>query len=193
MSEDNDIPYINSGYVADLLADMRRLDPEATEKILAIKVPVNKKLRAHPTIHFYDDQLTVFGAIAGMTSDTVPRLTDKALRESIIKFFNQILELDPDAIKKLIWERVNINWELAQHPDLFVLVEGDENGNPINPRVGLLGILNGLTGSHDTGWGHVGAEFDEEGNLLRFLVPPNVEEAEKEAYEYNTDSSSEEV
>jgi len=166
-----DNPVIHPQYVADLLDTMRRLDPEATEKILLIKVPVNNDLRQHPTIHFYDDKLTIFGALAGMTSTEAPYDNNKADPQPIIDFFNDLLEKDPEAIKGLVNERVSINWDLANNEDLTVIVDKDCDGNNINPRIGFLGVLNGLVGCEDD-WGRIGVEMNFKGKISRFVYVP---------------------
>lgn len=165
------LPKINSRYVNEVLSELKRLDPVAAEQLLAIKVPTNDKMRTHPTINFYDDSLTIFGILAGMTSNEEPDSEPKADPEKIIDFFNRLLVLDYEAIATLINQRVNVNQELADHPDFLVLANADQDGNPTNPRIGLLGILNALTGVHESGWGRIGAEFDEDANIHRFVVP----------------------
>jgi hypothetical protein len=80
-------PVINKSYVSRVLSDMHRLDYDATEKLLLAKVSVNEKLRSHPTVHFYDDKLSVFGAIAGMTTDDAPNTDQYVDPNIIINFF----------------------------------------------------------------------------------------------------------
>jgi hypothetical protein len=164
-----DRPIIHPQYVANLLDTMRKLDSEATEELLLLKVPVNESLRKHPTIHFYDDQLTIFGALAGMTSDEAPYDGNKADPHAIIDFFNSLLTTDHNAIKELIQKRVPINWELAGYNDLTIIVDTDCDGEPSNPRLGILGILNGLVGVEDN-WGKIAVEIDERGKVRRFVV-----------------------
>lgn len=158
--------------ISKVLEDMLHLDNEATNKLLLIKVPCNKKLRSHPAIHFYDDKLTVFGVIAGLTENNTPLIGGYVDPYLIINFFNDLLTLDKDAIKKLIESRVPCNNDLADHPDILVLVNSDSNGNPINHQIGLLGVLNGLTGiDKETGLGKIGAQYNCEYKLTSFTYP----------------------
>lgn len=93
--------------------------------------------------------------------------------EIVINFMNEVLEKDPDAIKGLIEHRVGCNEDLMNHDTVQVLCDSNEEGKPINPTVGLLGVLNGLIGKdEETGWGFMAAEFDEDGNLHRFVRTP---------------------
>lgn len=170
------LPRINGRYIDNVLNELKMIDPVATEQLLNIKVPTNEKMRAHPTIHFYDDCLTVFGILAGIASEDAPFDEGaKADPELVVDFFNRLLSADHEAVSSLIGWRVSVNQKLAEHPNFLVLVDSDKDGNPTNPRIGLLGILNALVGISPSGFGRIGAEFDEEANIHRFVVPAESE------------------
>lgn len=99
----------------------------------------------------------------------------------VVKYLNELLEADNEAIKSLVQHRVKTNDKMMEHPSICVMCDSDENGNPINPVVGLLGVINGLVGLGQNGWHYIAAEFDEDGNLHRFLETPQaVDPAEEE-------------
>jgi hypothetical protein len=62
----------------------------------------------------------------------------------------------------LIDARVTCNEALADHPTIQV---GQQDGSY---QVGLLGILNGLFGINDAGWGPITAHIDSTGGTLEF-------------------------
>ena len=90
--------------------------------------------------------------------------------EGVVEYLNDILETDADSLKKLIEFRVDCNDDLMAHENVLVLCDHDSKGNPVNPRVGLLGVLNGMLGLRESGMGQIAAEFDEDGHLHRFVV-----------------------
>lgn len=81
--------------------------------------------------------------------------------EDAINLLNELLELDAGAIGALVANRVPCNEGIADH--YSVQVEQRNCGF----NVGLLGIINGLFGIDDDGWGAITCEFDC-GNLLKF-------------------------
>ena len=96
--------------------------------------------------------------------------------EFVVDFLNDLLETDADAVKSLVEFRVKCNEDMMSHETVQVLCDSDSDGNPINPRVGMLGILNGLLGIRDSGMGKFAAEFDEDGHLHRFVAITENEE-----------------
>ena len=79
--------------------------------------------------------------------------------EETIEFLNQVLGLSQEAITKLFFVHIPCSEALAEHPS--VQVRGTE------PCVGLLGILNGLFGCDEEGWGPIAAVVDQSG-IIRF-------------------------
>jgi len=80
--------------------------------------------------------------------------------DKVIAYLNELIELDKPAIAALIANRVPCNERLAGHPSCQV---GVQHGGY---HVGMLGILNGMFGVDENGWGPITFVF-EEGDLLR--------------------------
>lgn len=62
--------------------------------------------------------------------------------QTIVDLLNQAVKADPSAMHALVVNRVPCTDALADHPTIVV----DDEGTPGYPHVGLLGILNGITG-----------------------------------------------
>jgi len=92
---------------------------------------------------------------------------EKINLDEVVGFLNSLIRLDAKAMKGLVESRVPCNEHLSAHETVQVL--RTENGTL---EVGVLGLLNGLIGIHDSGWGYLSVELDEYGNLLRFLQTP---------------------
>ena len=97
-------------------------------------------------------------------------MTDAELADVIIDRLNALIrdsEIAND-LAKLIEARVHCSLKASEHPSLQVLQI--KEGEP--PLLGFLGVLNGLVGvvpeGVRQGWGYIGADFDDYGNLLRF-------------------------
>lgn len=74
----------------------------------------------------------------------------------VIELLNDATKRDPEAIARLINIRTLCNESLSNHPTIQV---SDEHGRD---AVGLLGIINGIFGIDDKGWGGIAALFDVE-------------------------------
>lgn len=90
-------------------------------------------------------------------------MRDPVSIDETIKFLNSLLQLDSAAITDLLETRVSCSRELADHPTVQVTDYGIDT-----PKVGLLGVLNGLFGVDAQGWGPIAAVFDDEATLIRF-------------------------
>jgi hypothetical protein len=97
-------------------------------------------------------------------------------RESVtvdeaISLLNEAIALDTDAMTALVGARVECNRALAGHSTIQTFGPADPDPPAVPPtqgyRVGLLGILNGLFGIRENGWGEITARFDE-GRLVCF-------------------------
>jgi hypothetical protein len=75
--------------------------------------------------------------------------------EEAIGFLNQMVLIDPDATRALVETRVPCNQAMADHPTLQVQVAPDESF-----LVGVLGLLNGIFGVDDEGWGPIAACYE---------------------------------
>jgi hypothetical protein len=82
--------------------------------------------------------------------------------DDAINLLNQIVKMDPVAAKLLLDARVLCNKQLADHETIQVRCE---NGTC---RVGILGILNGIFGIQDDGWGPIAAVVEDDGNVVHF-------------------------
>ena len=83
-----------------------------------------------------------------------------------VKVLNEALESDPIAMNQLINLRVICNEDLARHP--FIQV-GKDNRYQRVWWVGLFGIINGILGVDEEGWGFIEAEInDTDGMVVRF-------------------------
>lgn len=83
------------------------------------------------------------------------------IRESVtideaVSFLNELTNIDPAAMQAFVLTRVPCNDALADHPTVQVLDGGDDG---LGPKVGTLGILNGLFGTDSHGYGPIAADF----------------------------------
>jgi hypothetical protein len=92
--------------------------------------------------------------------------TDRALVDRIIGLLNEMTQADREAVQLLVETRVPCNDALADHPTVQVHSERGRH------TVGLLGILNGILGADDEGWGYVCAVFDDHMQLVNFKPTP---------------------
>ena len=81
-------------------------------------------------------------------------MIDKELARRFIDTLNGLVKLDREAIEKLILHRVECNEELSNHPTVQVRQEQKNEYS-----LGTLGLLNGLVGIQDDGWGYIAANF----------------------------------
>lgn len=80
--------------------------------------------------------------------------------DDVVTLLNEALGLDREAIDTLVGTRVLCNSALASHPTIQVM-GSQMTGGPQPYRVGLLGVLNGLFGIDDKGFGPIAAVFDD--------------------------------
>ncbi len=101
-------------------------------------------------------------------------MIDFELAQKIVDYLNDLLDHDRPAIAALVVNRVPCNEELADHPTCQA---GQQHGGYY---FGFLGVLNGLCGVDEMGFGPVIAVFDDPENegekvkrwldLVRFRV-----------------------
>jgi hypothetical protein len=77
--------------------------------------------------------------------------------DDLISFLNEALELDRKAISSLFLHRVRCSEALAEHPTIQISAYC---------KVGMIGVLNGLFGIRENGWGELCAVWDEENNVI---------------------------
>ena len=90
-------------------------------------------------------------------------IKDSITLDEAIEILNEAVEADSDAMGFLITNRVACNDSLRKHPTIQVALFNEQSYT-----VGLLGILNGLFGIDEKGWGAIAAVFDEDKKLLKF-------------------------
>ena len=78
--------------------------------------------------------------------------------DDAIDRLNKMLEADPVAISALVETRVPCNQEMADHPTVQVTDEGLQGGY----KLGILGVLNGLFGVDQDGWGPIAAQYEQD-------------------------------
>jgi hypothetical protein len=90
-----------------------------------------------------------------------------------IEVLNRIHQADPTVMPALIFQRVPCNETLADDKTVQVgLIRDPDNPDPRKYEVGILGILNGIFGVDDNGYGFIYANFDDQGNLVDFSSTP---------------------
>lgn len=77
--------------------------------------------------------------------------------EEVLEVLNRAVEVDPEAMHSLCTNRVPCNNTLAKDPTIQVSKTLREGANY---KVGLLGILNGIFGTDESGWGTIAGEFE---------------------------------
>lgn len=82
--------------------------------------------------------------------------------DDALRILNEILALDPSIAHALVERRWGCNKALADHPT--IQVSQDQYGT----HVGILGVLNGIFGADDEGWGPICAVVEDDGRISRF-------------------------
>lgn len=84
--------------------------------------------------------------------------------EEVINFLNELLGLDKKCISSVSLRRQICNNSITEHPTVQVHSFDGKS------EVGMIGILNGLFGSFDSGehkgWGTIAAEVNEDTGLI---------------------------
>jgi hypothetical protein len=91
----------------------------------------------------------------------------KLLAEAFVTVLNRALESDPDAIRALFAHRVECNEKLADDPSIQVrALEGEAT------TLGMLGLINGLVGTTDDGFGLIATEVEKDdlNHIHRFVL-----------------------
>jgi len=92
--------------------------------------------------------------------------------DETISFLNSLLRVDHQAVEKLLECRVPCNDCMANHPS--VQVQADPSGG--NPTVGFLGVLNGIFGADEEGWGQIAVVVDDEdGHIQHFFRTSSIQ------------------
>jgi len=83
-----------------------------------------------------------------------------------VDLLNSLLKIDRKAMSELLQTRVKCNKKLGDHPTVQVYLNKKENQD----YVGLLGILNGLFGIADDGFGAIGMNLDDNNLITKFKI-----------------------
>lgn len=102
-------------------------------------------------------------------------IKEKVTLDEAVEFFNSLLEIDKEAISKVFTSRVNCNKKMAEHITVQVFSFEDDIY-----YVGPLGILNGLFGIDEEGFGGIIAIIYDNGDIKEFLTRDEYEERLKE-------------
>lgn len=86
----------------------------------------------------------------------------------MIKVLNEAFVLDPTAMQDLISTRFPCNQKLRDHETIQVHAYGDSSMD--NPKVGFLGMLNGLIGIDQNGFGAIAAHYNDDKELTGFVM-----------------------
>jgi hypothetical protein len=88
--------------------------------------------------------------------------------DDVIKFLNDLLKLDYDLMYEFVMNRKKCNDKVAGHETIQVqLNAGDEN-----LTVGLIGLLNGIFGKDEEGWGPIACVIEDDGKISGFERTP---------------------
>ncbi len=89
--------------------------------------------------------------------------------DETIDFLNGMVALDPHAVGRLIAARVPCNLALADHPTVQVCAHDEDTDiGGAEFAVGFLGVLNGLFGIDEKGWGVITALVENNGSVSKF-------------------------
>jgi len=84
--------------------------------------------------------------------------------KEVCNLLNEMLEQDYDCIHSLITNYVKCNDTVANHPTVQVRKYPEDK----HPLLGMLGLLNGMFGIDDNGYGAIKYEIDDSGKILAF-------------------------
>ena len=94
---------------------------------------------------------------------------DSVTIKEMVDFLNELLEYDSYAISALFSTRIMCNRYLADHESVQVRQLGEDAF-----QVGMIGIINGLFGIDQNGWGHIAADYDN-GKITKFTLLTNAD------------------
>lgn len=87
-------------------------------------------------------------------------MIDRELAQKVVDLLDEIHAADPGALAALVATRVPCNRALADHPTVQV---GQAKDGGV--EVGLMGVLNGLCGVNEDGWGAVALIVEHDGTV----------------------------
>ncbi|MFA7120750.1 MAG: hypothetical protein WC277_04680 [Bacilli bacterium] len=101
-------------------------------------------------------------------------MADVELASDVVDFLNDLVEVDGEAVEKLFECHVPCNKGLADHPTVQV---AKQHGGW---KVGMLGLLNGLVGKNEAGYGPIEMMTSNGGVVRGFRLAPWAEEQRRE-------------
>lgn len=90
--------------------------------------------------------------------------------QEVCDLLNEFLKLDCSCAQRLLSHHEVCNVPVANHPTIQVQMYY-YNEEP--PKVGIVGILNGLFGTSENGMGALCYEIDGNGTILGFKLTPS--------------------
>lgn len=91
-------------------------------------------------------------------------MLDTVTSSHVIAYLNSLLLYDAQAVERLVEFRTPCNSTLRDHPTVQVL---EEDGIS---KVGLFGVLNGIFGVNEGGFGAIAAIVEEDGTITKFIA-----------------------
>jgi len=98
---------------------------------------------------------------------TKPNAEDLRLARALVHRLNLLIR-EPEtlaAVAALVDVKVDVTQSVADHPTIQI-----DARRPGFPKLGIIGLLNGLCGVRNDGWGYIAGEFDDHGRLIRFVI-----------------------
>ena len=105
--------------------------------------------------------------------------------KDVVAMLNEIHQIDPDLTTGMILHRFPCNKGIRDHKTVQAHCYGDDSLE--NPKVGLLGILNGILGIDKNHFGPIAGDFNKETKALLGFKMTNTDAItrEKEAQNEN--------
>jgi hypothetical protein len=94
-------------------------------------------------------------------------LKESVTAKDVCKLMNELLAKDSDCVHRLVNTRIKCNDDIANHPTVQV----QQYKRDKFPKVGLLGIINGLFGIREDGMGAICIDVDDK-KILKFKPTP---------------------
>lgn len=91
-------------------------------------------------------------------------IKEKVSVDDVIDFLNEVLSLDHSVAQAILDNRVPCNFAVANHNSIQVRCEDVD----VNCSVGLLGLLNGVFGANEKGYGPIAAVVEKDGKVSSF-------------------------
>lgn len=88
--------------------------------------------------------------------------------DEVCDLLNEALNMDPNCINDLVSHRVQCNDKIANHPTIQVRQYIDDK----YPKLGLIGLINGMFGIREDGMGAICADVELNGKILKFKPTP---------------------